>query len=166
MGRWAVNRRVGKATKERSWLRLRALPTTRATRSRFRDHGVVLLFFDQNTRERKLRSNALGGNAGSGKDGNPVDELARARALADSRHTANIIESCNRLLDELRGRESDAVAYPTQLALTAPLRQRSAEQGDDAFASLWAGQAAPLARPMPAAALVDALVRDARRSLG
>src|SRR5688572_25853355 len=101
MGRWAVNRRVGRATRERSWRKLRALPTTRATRPRFRHHGVVLLFFDQNTRERKLRPNALGGNAGSGKDGNPVDELARARALADSRNTANVVESADRLLDEL-----------------------------------------------------------------
>ena len=72
----------------------------------------------------------------------------------------------NRLLDGLRSHEADAVAYPAQLALTAPLRQRSADQDDDAFASLWAGQAAALARPMPAAALVEALVRDARRILG
>ena len=52
------------------------------------------------------------------------------------------------------------IAFPAQNALTAPLRQASAKAGSGDFYALWAGQAAPLARALPAAELVDTLERE------
>lgn len=69
----------------------------------------------------------------------------------------------NRAVDELGG---DPLPYPAQLSLTAPLGAAAAERGSAAFLSMWAGQAAPLAREAPAAEVMAAIVRDAERILG
>jgi nitronate monooxygenase len=47
--------------------------------------------------------------------------------------------------------------FPIPNALTRPLRQAAAAQGQAERLSLWAGQALPLARPKPAAQLVREL---------
>ncbi|MCW7538343.1 nitronate monooxygenase [Aquabacterium sp. A7-Y] len=47
--------------------------------------------------------------------------------------------------------------FPIPNALTRPLRQAAGKAGAAQFLSLWAGQAVPLARPMPAAQLVATL---------
>ena len=66
----------------------------------------------------------------------------------------------NEFLLALRGREETILPYPLQNAATRPLRQAAAARGDTRFLSLWAGQAARLARDLPAADLVRQLVRE------
>src|SRR5438105_1346899 len=51
--------------------------------------------------------------------------------------------------------------YPIQNALTREIRATAAKLGDPGFLSLWAGQAAPLAREMPARELVAQIVHEA-----
>ena len=58
---------------------------------------------------------------------------------------------------------ADAAAilpFPYQNALTRPLRNAAAKQGNAEFLSLWAGQAVRLARRKPAADIVADLVRE------
>jgi len=50
--------------------------------------------------------------------------------------------------------------YPYQNALTRAMRGAAAKADDPQWLSLWAGQGVPLARPMPAAALVATLMRE------
>lgn len=63
----------------------------------------------------------------------------------------------NRYMREMR--DAPTLPFPAQNTLTGPLRAAAAKAGDADFPSLWAGQAAPLAREMPAAELV-ARLRD------
>lgn len=51
--------------------------------------------------------------------------------------------------------------FPWQNSLTRPMRNAAAKAGKPEFLSLWAGQAANRARSLPAAQLVEALVREA-----
>lgn len=60
----------------------------------------------------------------------------------------------------------DPLPYPAQLSLSGALGVAAAERGSDAFLSMWAGQAAPLAREMPAGEVVAGVVREAERILG
>jgi nitronate monooxygenase len=64
----------------------------------------------------------------------------------------------NRLIDEMG--DMEAVEFPAQLSLTRPLLQASSDAARRAFLPLWAGQAAPLARNLPAAAFIEALVAE------
>jgi nitronate monooxygenase len=66
----------------------------------------------------------------------------------------------NGFMDAHRGDEGAVPPYPLQNALTGELRAAAAKAGDVEAMSLWAGQAAALARPMPAAALVGRLVAE------
>ena len=59
----------------------------------------------------------------------------------------------------------DPLAYPAQLSMTVPLGMAAAEQGSTDFLAMWAGQAAPLARELPAAELVEKIVGEARAAL-
>jgi nitronate monooxygenase len=56
-------------------------------------------------------------------------------------------------------------AYPEVHHLTAPLRAAARRRGDADGFHLWAGQAHPLAEPIPAAELVTRLAEDARSAL-
>jgi nitronate monooxygenase len=69
----------------------------------------------------------------------------------------------NRFVDELDA--SDLAPYPHQNALTRDIRNASAKQDTADFISLWAGQAAALARAQPAAEIVAALVAEAKAAL-
>lgn len=51
--------------------------------------------------------------------------------------------------------------YPVQRGLTAPMRRKAVEQGTVRTMQAWAGQAASLARPEPAAQTVQRLWREA-----
>jgi nitronate monooxygenase len=64
----------------------------------------------------------------------------------------------NRLTAELAGRP--VPPYPVMNALTAGLRRRAAELGQNAFLSLWAGQGVAALRPMAASALLEVLVAE------
>jgi nitronate monooxygenase len=61
----------------------------------------------------------------------------------------------NRFMREMR--EAPQLPFPAQNALTGRLRAASAQAGNPDFVAMWAGQAAPLARALPAAQLVAAL---------
>jgi nitronate monooxygenase len=67
----------------------------------------------------------------------------------------------NRLLDETETIQDEAAPFPMQASLTGPLRGA----GNPEFMALWAGQAAPLNRAMPAAELVGVLVEETERAL-
>jgi nitronate monooxygenase len=61
---------------------------------------------------------------------------------------------------EMKAHERALLPYPAQNNLTRSMRTAAAKQGDGDRLSLWAGQAAPLARAMPAADLVALLVKE------
>lgn len=67
----------------------------------------------------------------------------------------------NRLLDETETIQNEAAPFPMQASLTGPLRGA----GNPEFMALWAGQAAPLNRAIPAGDLVAALVAETERAL-
>ena len=69
----------------------------------------------------------------------------------------------NRFIDEME--DSDVLDFPAQISLTRPLFQAKSEEARMACLPLWAGQAAPLVRDLPAAQFVDALVAEAQRRL-
>ena len=66
----------------------------------------------------------------------------------------------NRFLREAEAKHFPQIAYPAQNALTGKLRQASAKAGNPDFYALWSGQAAPLARALPAAELVAQLEQE------
>jgi nitronate monooxygenase len=61
----------------------------------------------------------------------------------------------NRFMREMQDRPQ--LAFPAQNSLTGKLRQASAKAGKADFVALWAGQAASLARALPAAELISRL---------
>lgn len=67
----------------------------------------------------------------------------------------------NRIVDDLAD-PADIAPYPFQNAMTRDIRTAAAQQGRPEFLSLWAGQAARLAKAKPAAEIVADLMRDAR----
>jgi nitronate monooxygenase len=66
----------------------------------------------------------------------------------------------NRFLREAEAKHFPQIAFPAQNALTGKLRQASAKAGKPDFYALWSGQAAPLARALPAAELVAKLEQE------
>ncbi len=72
----------------------------------------------------------------------------------------------NRLMADMRGRESEAPAYPVAYDAGKALAGAAKAKGDNNFAALWGGQTAPLNRQIPAAELVAALVKEAAEALG
>jgi nitronate monooxygenase len=70
----------------------------------------------------------------------------------------------NRYVLEMADAEEDALAFPLQRALCAPLAQAGAARGAADFLPLYAGQGAPLAREMPAAELLATLVAETEQA--
>lgn len=66
----------------------------------------------------------------------------------------------NRFLREMSPFEDDLPPYPIQGALTGSIRAEANARGLQESVHLWAGQAAPLASPRPAAALMATLVTE------
>ena len=62
-------------------------------------------------------------------------------------------------------RDAPQLPFPAQNALTSRLRAASAKAGNPDFVAMWAGQATPLARALPAADLVAALEAEALECL-
>ncbi len=71
----------------------------------------------------------------------------------------------NRAIDTLGPIASDAPAFPHAATALAPLRAAAEKAGSGDFSPLWAGQAAHLAREMPARELTRELAASALRSL-
>jgi nitronate monooxygenase len=89
--------------------------------------------------------------------------LTRAFSGRPARGIANAFMAAAEPHDRMAMDASSAVLpYPLQNALTRPLRQAAARSGDAGHLSLWCGQAAPLAQPAPAAAIVERLMREAQ----
>ena len=65
----------------------------------------------------------------------------------------------NRFMREMQN--APQLAFPAQNSVTGKLRQASAKAGKPDFVALWAGQAAPLSRALPAAELVRVLHEEA-----
>ncbi|KPV44531.1 nitronate monooxygenase [Alicyclobacillus ferrooxydans] len=66
----------------------------------------------------------------------------------------------NSFIRQVEGYEGDIPDYPIQNALTRPIRNWASEQAQPDYMSLWAGQALPLVRNLPAAALVSQLIKE------
>ena len=74
----------------------------------------------------------------------------------------------NRYVESMPNTAAELAPYPVLNALTAPLRRAAAQAGRSDLLSEWCGQAATLARALPAAQLVAGLMHEyrlARRSL-
>lgn len=67
----------------------------------------------------------------------------------------------NRFITEMAAKDAPQLTFPAQNAVTGKLRQASAKAGKGDFVALWAGQAAPLARALPAAELIRVLNEEA-----
>jgi nitronate monooxygenase len=66
-----------------------------------------------------------------------------------------------RLVDELGPVRTEAPPYPLASAALAPVRAAAEKRGEYGFGPMWAGQAAPLGTPLPAAELSRKLAADA-----
>ncbi len=71
----------------------------------------------------------------------------------------------NRFLREMHERAAPQLPFPAQNALTVPLRAAAAKAGNPDFVAMYAGQAAPLSRELPAAGLVAALEAETLEAL-
>lgn len=71
----------------------------------------------------------------------------------------------NRFIREMDGRDAPQLAFPAQNSLTGSLRAAAAKAGNPDFVAMWAGQAAPLSRELPAAELVAALEAETLEAL-
>jgi len=69
----------------------------------------------------------------------------------------------NRFMKEMAG--APVLTFPAQNAVTGKLRQASAKAGKPDFIALWAGQAGPLARALPAAELIARLDAETLQAL-
>jgi nitronate monooxygenase len=70
----------------------------------------------------------------------------------------------NPLIRELAAEEANVPAYPVQNALMQPLRRAAAARDDSRYVNLWAGQAAPLSRPVTAQEYLAALLKASTNS--
>ena len=71
----------------------------------------------------------------------------------------------NRFAREMNDAAQWAAPFPAQHSLTSPLRQPSQDKGSADFLPLYAGQAAGLARAIPAAELMNALILEWRAAV-
>jgi nitronate monooxygenase len=90
------------------------------------------------------------------------DDATRLTRAFSGRHARGIE---NRFMREMRAVEAEIPPYPIQNALTQELRAAGAKAGSADALSLWAGQSVTLARPGPAAAIVERLWREAQDAL-
>jgi nitronate monooxygenase len=71
----------------------------------------------------------------------------------------------NRFIREMEAAGAPQLAFPAQNALTGPLRAAAGKAGNREFLSMYAGQAAPLSRALPAGELVARLHAEALEAL-
>ena len=92
-----------------------------------------------------------------------TDDATALTNLFSGRPARGIV---NRVMRELGPLSSHAPPFPTAGAALAPLKARAEAEGKADFSSLWAGQAAALAREGDSGALTRALAADAVAVLG
>jgi len=71
----------------------------------------------------------------------------------------------NRFMREMAAKNAPQLAFPAQNSVTGRLRQASAKAGKPDFIAMWAGQAAPLSRALPAAELIARLEAETIESI-
>jgi len=71
----------------------------------------------------------------------------------------------NRFIAEMAAKSAPQLAFPAQNSVTGKMRQAAAKAGKSDFIALWAGQAAPLSRALPAAELIATLEAEAIESI-
>jgi nitronate monooxygenase len=71
----------------------------------------------------------------------------------------------NRFLREAEAKHFPQIAFPAQNQLTTKLRAASAKAGNPDFLAMWAGQAAPLSRALPAAELIARLEAETLQAI-
>ena len=71
----------------------------------------------------------------------------------------------NRFMTEMAAKKAPQLVFPAQNVVTGKLRQASAKAGNPDFIALWAGQAAPLSRVLPAAELIAKLDAETIESI-
>ena len=90
------------------------------------------------------------------------DDSTRLTRVFSGKYARGIV---NEFMEQLRPFEREIPPYPIQNALTSEIRQTAARNDRMEFLSLWAGQGAPMARPLPAAELVRTLAEELRSVL-
>lgn len=90
------------------------------------------------------------------------DDSTRLTRTLSGRYARGIV---NEFMERMRSHEDEVPPYPVQNALTTEMRQTATKQGRAEYMSLWAGQAAGMCRPMPAAQLVKTLAEELRAVL-
>lgn len=101
---------------------------------------------------------------------------AHKKALLDCGERATVVTRAfsgkparglaNRFIADMSPLEAALPDYPVQNAWTKDIRTAAGQAGDDAFMSLWAGQAAALSRALPAGELLARLIADYERCIG
>jgi nitronate monooxygenase len=91
-----------------------------------------------------------------------TDDGTRLTTLYSGRPARGLV---TRFMDELADLEGRTAPFPTQNALTGPLRTRSPAGRQTDFVAHWSGQAAALARELPAAELVRRLAEETEQVL-
>jgi nitronate monooxygenase len=98
-----------------------------------------------------------------------IAESYKRAVMSASEHSTKITRAfsgrpargiVNRAMETIEQEPLAILPYPYQNALTRPMRSAATEQDRPEYLSLWAGQGVRLARRMPAAALVETLVRE------
>lgn len=103
---------------------------------------------------------------------NPFHKAALPHARDDNTALTNLFTGrpargvINRLMREIGPMSDLAPAFPTAGGALAPIRAKAEAAGRDDFTNLWSGQAARLARAMPAGELTAQLVAEALGVLG
>jgi len=88
--------------------------------------------------------------------------LTEGRTLFTNLMTGGLARGLHgRLIDELGPVRGEAPLYPLASAALAPIRAAAENRGEFGFGPLWAGQAAPLGKALPAAELTRKLAADA-----
>jgi len=97
----------------------------------------------------------------------PLHKEALANARDDRTVLTNVFTGrparglVNRIIREVGPISSDSPAFPLATAAIMPLRKAAESAGSSDFSPLWAGQSAPLAKPMPARELTTSMMRKA-----
>ena len=90
------------------------------------------------------------------------DQLDDGRTIVTNLMTGGLARGLKgRLVDELGPVRDEAPPYPLASAALAPIRRAAESRGEFGFGPMWAGQAAPLGKRLPAAELTRKLAADA-----
>jgi nitronate monooxygenase len=87
----------------------------------------------------------------------PARSVTRLTRAFSGRYARGLV---NRFMETMKDVEREIPAYPIQNALTGSIRAQAGKINETELMSLWAGQGVGMARAMPAARLVETLVRE------